>query len=183
MPFKEAIKQYCTEKFKPCLILDEAYSKFEEEVDLEKTLRKIKKKANESLKMIENSVEEFRNSLEMTNQADKEIIQPFLDGSIKEIDKGYLTSIEQQFLDLSELLASNKDHWALMAHTLNAYDVCFSNEIGFLRDIYTDEECLAMARVRKIKDWFSVVGQFLVLTKDLLEKAGKRLDGEIALAE
>jgi len=67
-----------------------------------------------------------------------------------------------------------------MAHTLNAYDICFSNEMGFLRDVYTDETCLAMARVRKLKDWFSVVGQFLVLTKDILEKTEKKLDEEMA---
>jgi hypothetical protein len=69
-----------------------------------------------------------------------------------------------------------------MSHTLSAYDTCFSNELGFLRDVYSDKECLAMARVKKIKDWFSVVGMFLTLTRDLLEKTEKRLDEEFARA-
>jgi hypothetical protein len=69
-----------------------------------------------------------------------------------------------------------------MSHTVNAYDVCYSNELGFLRDVYSDKECLAMARVRKIKDWFSVVGMFLTLTKDLLERTEKELDEETARA-
>ena len=183
MPFKEAIEKYCIEAFKPHLVLDETYAKFMKNFDAQEKISKIQKKAKENCKMIEDSVEEFQDALEMANQADKEIIQPFLDGNIKDIDKDRLTSIEQRFLDLSKLLTGDKDYWALMAHTLNAYDICYSNEMGFLRDIYTDETCLAMARVRKVRDWFSVVGQFLALTKDLLEKTGKRLDGEIALAE
>ena len=48
--------------------------------------------------------------------------------------------------------------------------------LGFLRDIYSNETCLAVARVMKIKDWFSVVGMFLTLTKDLLEKSELRFD-------
>lgn len=175
MPFKEAIEKYCTEDFKPGLILDEAHSHFIKELNVQEKLVKMKKKAEEGCVLIDDSIQEFQEALDVTNQTEKEIIQPFLDQKIKDIDKDHLTSIEQRFLDLSTLLAENKDHWALMAHTLNAYDVCFSNELGFLRDIYTDDECLAMARTKKIKDWFSVVGQFLVLTGDLLEKTGKRL--------
>ena len=180
MPFKEAIATYCKEEFNPRLILDETYSNFMKNFDVQEKISKIQKKAKESREMIEDSVEQFRYALEMANQAEKEIIQPFLDGSIKEIDKDLLTSVEQRFLDLSKLLGGDKDHWALMAHTLNAYDVCFSNELGFLRDIYSDETCLAMARAKKIKDWFSVVGMFLTLTSNLLEKTEKRLDEKIA---
>jgi len=180
MPFIDAIEKYCTEEFKPHLILDEEYSNFMKNLDVHEKIAKIQKKAKESRRMVEDSVKEFKDALEMANQAEKEIIEPFLDGSIKDIDRDRLTSVEQRFLDLSKLLGGDKDHWALMAHTLNAYDVCYSNELGFLRDIYTDETCLAMARVKKIKDWFSVVGQFLVMTKDLLEKTEKSLGKEIA---
>lgn len=180
MPFKEAIERYCIEVFRPLLVLDDAYTNFIKNLDVREKIAKIQKKAKESRRMVEDSVKEFKDALEMTNQADKEIIQPFLENGSEVVDMERLTGIEKRFLDLSGLLARDEDHWALMAHTLNAYDVCYSNEMGFLRDIYTDETCLAMARVKKIKDWFSVVGQFLFLTKDLLEKTEKRLDEELA---
>lgn len=67
----------------------------------------------------------------MANQAEKEIIQPFLEKGSEDVDMERLTSIEQRFLDLSKLFAGDKDYWALMAHTLNAYDICYSNEMGF----------------------------------------------------
>ena len=65
-----------------------------------------------------------------------------------------------------------------MGQSLNAYDVHFSNELGYLRDIYSDEEFLAIARARKIKDWFAVVGLFLLLTRDVLKNAEKKLGEE-----
>ena len=181
MPFKEAINRYCTEAFEPGLILDEAYSNFMKNVDIEEKISKIRKKAKESGKIMEHSIEEFKDALNMTNKAEKEIIEPFLEGDVHTVDMDLLRSIEQKFLDLTDSFATDRKLWDLMTHTLNAYDICFSNEMGFLRNIYADETCLALARVRKIRDWFSVVGQFLVLTKVLLEKTGERLNEEISL--
>ncbi len=179
MPFKEAIDTYCKEKFKPDLILDDAYSNFSKHVDITGEMRRIEKKRKESCKILGDSIREFKEALEMTKQAEKEIIQLFLEKGSEDINMERLALIEQKFLDLTDFLAEDKKVWDLMAHTLNAYDVCFSNELGFLREIYTDETCLAMARVKKIKDWFSTVGMFLTLTKDLLEKTENRLDEEI----
>lgn len=182
MPFKDAIEKYCKEAFKPDLILDEAYSSFSKNVDMPREMRRIRKKSGESCKMLRDSIVEFQEALEMTSQAEKEIIQPFLEKGSEDINMERLTMIEQKFLDLSDTFGRNRILWDLMAHTLNAYDICFSNELGFLRDIYTDGDCLAMARVKKIKDWFSVVGMFLTLTRDLLEKTEKILDEETARA-
>ena len=103
-------------------------------------------------------------------------------GKLKNADIDRLRLVEKRFIDLTDAIANDSILWTLMTHTLNAYDVCFSNELGFLRDIYSDDTCLSMARAKKIKDWFSIVGMFLTLTKDLLEKTEKRLDEEIALA-
>jgi len=183
MPFKEAIEKYCIEAFKPNLILDEGYSNFTKDFDAQEKIKKIQKKAKVSGKILRDSIKEFHDALEMANQAEKEIIKPFLENGSEYVDMERLTLIEQRFLDLSNLLGGDKDCWALMAHTLNAYDVCYSNEMGFLRDIYTDETCLAMARVKKLKDWFSVVGQFLALTENILKKTEKRLGEEIAVAK
>lgn len=182
MPFKDAIEKYCLEMFKPDVILDEAYSSFSENVDMPGEMRRIRKKRAESCKVLGDSIVEFQDALEMTGQAEKEIIQPFLEKGSEDINMERLTLIEQKFLDLSDTFGKNRILWDLMSHTLNAYDICFSNELGFLRDIYSDQECLAMARVKKIKDWFSVVGMFLTLTRDLLEKTEKRLDEKTALA-
>lgn len=178
MPFKDAIEKYCTEVFKSNSILDEAYSNFSENIDIPGEMRRIGKKSKESCKILGDSIVEFQEALEMTSQAEKEIVQPFLEKASEDINMERLTSIEQKFLDLSDTFGKNRILWDLMSHTVNAYDVCFSNELGFLRDIYSDEECLAMARVKKIKDWFSVVGMFLTLTKDLLEKTEPKLDEE-----
>ena len=180
MPFKNAIEKHCMEVFKPNLILDEGYSNFTKDFDAQEKIKKIQKKAKVSGKILRDSTKEFHDALEVTNQAEKEIIKPFLENSSEYVDMERLTSVEQRFLDLSNLLGDDKDCLALMAHTFNAYDVCYSNEMGFLRDIYTDETCLAMARVKKLKDWFSVVGQFLVLTENILKKTEKRLGEEIA---
>jgi len=159
--------------------LDDAYSNFSKHVDITGEMRRIEKKRKESCKILGDSIREFKEALEMTKQAEKEIIQLFLEKGSEDINMERLALIEQKFLDLTDFLAEDKKVWDLMAHTLNAYDVCFSNELGFLREIYTDETCLAMARVKKIKDWFSTVGMFLTLTKDLLEKTENRLDEEI----
>lgn len=180
MPFKNAIEKHCMEVFKPNLILDEGYSNFTKDFDAQEKIKKIQKKAKVSGKILRDSTKGFHDALEVANQAAKEIIKPFLENGSECVDMERLTSVEQRFLDLSKLLGGDKDCWALMAHTLNAYDVCYSNEMGFLRDIYTDETCLAMARVKKLKDWFSVVGQFLVLTENILKKTEKRLGEEIA---
>jgi len=182
MPFRKAIEKYCKEAFKPHLILDEAYANFSKHVDIAGEMRRIGKKREESCKILGDSIVEFQEALEMTSQAEKEIIQPFLEKGSVDINMERLTAIEQKFLDLSDTFGKNRILWDLMSHTLNAYDVCFSNELGFLRDIYSDETCLAMARVKKIKDWFSIVGMFLTLTRDLLEKTEKGLDADIALA-
>jgi len=179
MPFKNAIEKHCTEVFKPKLILDEVYSNFTKDFDAQEKIKKIQKKAKVSGKILRDSIKEFHDALEMANQAEKEIIKPFLENGSEYVDIERLTSIEQRFLDLSKLFAGDKDFWALMAHTLSAYDVSYSNEMGFLRDIYTDETCLAMARVRKIKDWFAVVGQFLALTENILKKTEERLGREV----
>ncbi|GAG26709.1 unnamed protein product, partial [marine sediment metagenome] len=44
MPFKDAIEKYCTEEFKPHLILDEAYSNFMKDFDSKEKIKKIQKK-------------------------------------------------------------------------------------------------------------------------------------------
>ncbi|MGB5158676.1 MAG: 6-hydroxymethylpterin diphosphokinase MptE-like protein [Desulfobacterales bacterium] len=180
MPFKDAIDKYCMEVFKPNLILDEAYSSFSEHVDMPGKISRIKKKLKESKEMLFDSIIEFQEALEMTSQAEKEITQPFLEKDPENINMERLTSIEQKYLDLSDTFGKNRILWDLLSHTMNAYDVCFSNELGFLRDVYSDKQCLAMARVKKLKDWFSVVGMFLTLTRDLLEKTEKSLDEKTA---
>lgn len=182
MPFKDAIEKYCKEAFKPDLILDKEYSNFSKRINTQDKIKGIKKKMQESRNILGDSIVEFQEALEMTRQAEKEIIQPFLEKGSEDINMERLTMIEQKFLDLSDTFGKNRILWDLMAHTVNAYDICFSNELGFLRDVYSDEECLAMARVKKIKDWFSVMGMFLTLTKDLLEKTEKGLAEETARA-
>ena len=182
MPFKDAIDKYCRESFRPDKILDREYSSFVQNFDPESGRRRLMGKLRDNRQLLDDSIEKFCQALEMTISAEREIIEPFLDGVTEDVNMERLVAVERKFLQLSDAFGENKAVWDLMAHTLNAYDTCFSNELGFLRDIYRDETCLAMARVKKIKDWFSVVGMFFTLTRDLLSKTEKRLGEGIVLS-
>lgn len=182
MTFKDAIDEFCKEDFYPQLILDENYSRFNRDSNIETKIEKLRHKAGEGSEILETLIKEFKEALGMTLRTEEEVIQPFIEKCSGEIDIDRLTAIEIRFLEFSKLFSTDRTLWELFGHTLSAYDTCFSNELGFLRDIYTDEQCLAMARARKIKDWFSVVGQFLVLTRDVLRKAEKELGEELGKA-
>ncbi len=176
MPFKEAIKTWCSEKFNPGLILDQVHADFSKHTDTKAEMKYIQKKAKQSRKILVDYIAQFKEALDMTIKTEKDIIAPFLKENSSSADMEKLSFIEQKFLELSSLLSKDRKVWDLMQHTLNAYDVNFSNELGFLKDIYTDETCLAMARVKKIRDWFSITGQFLVMTSCLLEETETTLD-------
>jgi len=180
MTFKDAIDEFCKEDFYPHLILDENYSKFNRDSNIEAKIEKLRHKAGEGSEILETLIKEFKEALGMTLRTEEEVIQPFIEKCSGEIDIDRLTAIEIRFLEFSKLFSTDRNLWGLLGHTLSAYDTCFSSELGFLRDVYTDETCLAMARARKIKDWFAVVGQFLVLVRDVLRKAERELGEEIA---
>ena len=181
MSFNEAIQKYCTEEFWPESIINEIFSDFERKnIDVELELKRIHTKAIETRRTVQNTIDQFLDALEDARLAEKEIIQPFIDnGSV--VDTERLVNIEKKFLDLSRTLNDPGDRklYDITAHTLQPYDVWFTHELSFLKDIYTDKDCLSAAIVLKMKEWFAVVGHLLVCTRDVLEKTEKRLDEEI----
>ena len=181
MSFNEAIEKYCTEKFWPELIIKEIFSDFERKnIDVEAELKRIHRKAIETRKTVRITIDQFLEALEEARVAEKEIIRPFIDEGL-DMDTERLLDIERKFLNLSRTLNDPGDRklFDIIAHTVQPYDVWFTHELSFLKDIYTDKDCLSAAIVLKMKEWFAVVGHLLVCTRDVLEKTEKRLDEEI----
>jgi len=183
MSFHEAIGSYCGEEFYPESIIKEIYSDYKEKnIDVEGDLKSIYRKAKETRKTIEITIEKFRKALEEARLAEKEIIQPFIDkGSL--IDTERLLDIEKKFLELSKTLNDERDRklFDITAHTVQPYDIWFTHELSILKDIYTDKDCLSAATVLKMKEWFAVIGHLLICTRGVLEKTEKRLDEETAI--
>jgi len=75
-------------------------------------------------------------------------------------------------------LQGHKNLYAITAQTLQAYDQWLASELSFLKDIYTNRTFLSMARVRKMTDWFAVMGSLLVFTRNVLGNAAITLKGE-----
>jgi hypothetical protein len=182
MSFHEAIEKYCTEEFWPELITKEIFSDFERKnIDVEAELKRIRRKAVETRKTVQITIDRFLEALEDARLAEKEVIQPLIDeGSA--IDTERLMNIERKFLDLSKMLNIDRKLFDIAAHTLQPYDLWFTHELSILKDIYTDEDCFSAATVLKMKEWFAVIGHLLICTRDVLEKAEKRLDEEIGKA-
>lgn len=182
MPFNEAIDRYCTEEFWPELIIKEIFSGFERKnIDVESELKRIHRKAIETRRTVQNTIEKFLEAIEEARLAEKEIIRPFIDEGL-DMDTERLLDIERKFLSLSKTLNNERDRklFDITAHTLQPYDIWFTHELSFLKDIYTDKDCLSAATVLKMKEWFATVGHLLICTRDVLEKTEKRLDEEIA---
>ena len=180
LTLEDTAEQFCTEEFYPHLILDEIHSKYNRDIDMKGKIERIQHKSRVCQEKMDALIGEMQKCLSMIKGVDEEIILPFIENTSLEPDMYRLKETEEKYLYFSEKISNDIDIWQLLAHTLNAYDTCFSNEHGFLRDIYTDEKCLAIARTRRIKEWFSVVGQFLVLTRNVLRKTENSLIEEIA---
>ncbi|MCD6198226.1 MAG: motility associated factor glycosyltransferase family protein [Deltaproteobacteria bacterium] len=181
MTLNEAIRKYCTEEFRPELIIKEVFSDFERKnVDVEGELKRIRRKAIETRKTVRVTINKFKEALKDARLAEKEIIRPFIDkGSA--IDTERLLDIEKKFLELSKTLNDQRDRklFDITAHTVQPYDTWFTHELSFLKDIYTDKDCLPAATVLKMKEWFAVIGHLLVCTEDVLKKTEKELGEEV----
>lgn len=180
MGLKEAIEKHCKERFYPITILDMVYDAFGSEVDMHDEIKRIHSKTANTLTLVERSIGEFQKAVEESRLAEKEIIEPFLASDTDlEVDMERLLDVERRWLDLSDLIIANETLNGIMAQTIQAYDIWLANELSFLKDIYTDERILSMARVRKMGEWFTVIGGLLVFTKDALMKADKMLAEEL----
>ena len=174
MTLREAIEKHCCDSFCPQSILDEAYDHFSADFDIDKEAERIQLKVVDTLRIVEQTIVDFQEALDDARMAEKEIIQPYIEGDTGvDIDMERLLSIEKKWLELTAALGADKDLYRIIAHTINAYDIWLGSELSFLKDIYTDKKTISMARVRKMKEWFAVVGSFLVCTRDVLNKAEK----------
>jgi len=176
MTFREAIEKYCRESFFPQVILDDIYNRSKGKDNVKEEYNRIYLKALETRKVVEKEINHFEAATKEARLVDKEIIQPFLEGQTDaDIDMKRLLNIEKRWLELCQTIADQKSLYEITYQTLQAYDIWLASELSFLKDIYTNKESLSMARVKKMAEWFAVVGGFLVFTKDVLQKSEKMM--------
>jgi hypothetical protein len=176
MPFSEAIERYCGDTFQPQAILDEVYDRVLADIDVDKALERIYFKTSDTRGIVDKTIDDFQKALDEACLVEEEVIQPFIEGNNDgDVDMERLLSVERKWLDLSATMATDKTLHDITAQTLQAYDIWLASELCFLKDIYTSKEILSMARVRKMKEWFAVLGSFLVCTRDILSKTERVL--------
>jgi len=184
MTFREAADQHCRESFFPQAILDDVYNNFQGKDNVKDEYVRIHQKLLDTCNSVENMIDDFGAVLKDAHQAEKEIIQPFIEGNTDNgIDMERLLHIEEKWLELLKAIGSNRKLYDITYQTLQAYDIWLSSELSFLKDIYTNKEMLSMARVRKMTDWFAVVGSLLIVTRDVLKKAETQLENEMELEQ
>ena len=180
MTFRDAIERYCKESYNPQSILDEVYNKFSGSHNLKEEMERVIFKTYDTRKIVEKGIGDFEDALNEAKVAEKEIIQSFReDEACTDVDMGRLLSVERKWLEMSKFLMGNKNLCDITLQILNPYDVWLASELSFLKDIYTDPKILSMARVEKMKDWFAVVGSFLIFIRNVLKNAGGTIEGEI----
>lgn len=139
----------------------------------------IRDRTKETFEIVERAIREFETALDDARLTEREIIRPSLEsGTCPDADMERLLSVEKKWLELSALLNSDKKLSGITAQTLQAYDLWLASELSFLKDIYTNSTLLSMARVRKMTEWFAVIGSFLVFTKKVLRDAEMTLKRE-----
>jgi len=179
MTFADAIDAYCRQPYNPQAILDETYHQFTIASDIQKEVDAMIVKADDTREIVERVIHEFETALEEARLVEEEVIRPSLDGApCTEEGKERLLSVERKWLALGALFQGNKDLFAITAQTIQAYDLWLASELSFLKDIYANRAFLSMARVRKMTDWFAVMGSLLVFTRNVLGNAAITLKGE-----
>ncbi len=172
MTFADAIGTYCRQSYNPQAILDETYHQFAIESDIQKEMDEILVKAVDTRETVERAIRDFETALKEARLVEEEVIRPSLEGApCSDEGKERLLSIEKKWLTLGASLQGHKNLYAITAQTLQAYDLWLASELSFLKDIYTNSTFLSMARVRKMTDWFAVIGSLLVFTRNVLGDA------------
>ncbi len=179
MTFADTIDAYCRKSYDPQAILDETYDRFSGDHDIQKEMDAIRDRTKETFEVVERAIREFEAALDEARLTEREVIRPSLeDETCPDADMERLLSVEKRWLELSALLHSDKKLSDIMAQTIQAYDLWLASELSFLKDIYTNSTLLSMARVKKMTEWFAVIGSFLVFTKNVLRDAEMTLKRE-----
>jgi hypothetical protein len=174
MTLSDAINQYCRESFFPLATIDTIYENFQNNLNYKEEIARISKKCRYTNELLEEIIEEFDLAVKDARKIEKEIIQSFIGGcDVSDEDFQKLLSVEKKWLKMSQRIHDRKDIHEINAQTMQPYDVWLATELSFLKDIYTDKKMISMARVRKMTDWFSVVGSLLVFTRNILAKTEK----------
>ncbi len=183
MTFREAIDRYCQQPFYPQNIMDETHEEYRRTLDMKKRLERVYDKSLETGAVIDKTIEDFEDALEEARLVDKEIIRPFMkdEKGLDEVDMERLLAVEKKWIDLSVDLVSDTNLYQITCQILQSYDVWLASELSFLKDIYTNKKLLSMARVRKMTEWFAVVGSFLLFTRKVLKDGERMIAKEVTL--
>ncbi|MBI4632674.1 MAG: motility associated factor glycosyltransferase family protein [Deltaproteobacteria bacterium] len=184
MPFSEAIDQYCRETFNPGEILAEVHHRFMNELRPYDDWIKLQIKTEKTRIKINEIIDKFCDAARIGQEVEADIIKQFIDGKIKSgLDMERLFSVEKLWVELFKTICDDKDLYNIIYQTIQPYDTWFSNELSFLKDIYTTKEILSMARVKNMTQWFAVVGSFFIFTRIALSKAEKIIKEELGKLE
>jgi len=175
MTLSEAIQKHCHEPFHPHTILDDTYDGYPHRTDLEGALAGIHRKILDTRALVEETIADFRQATSDAVRAEEEIIRPFLAGERQlPEDISELLAVEQKWLDLSNTVVSDQTLHDILVQTIQPHDIWLANELAFLKDVYRDPKVLSMARVKKMREWFAVIGAMLVFTRSVLDTAMER---------
>jgi len=181
MTLKEAIEVHCKESYNPQSILDGAYNRFAGADNVNEDLRRILIKSRDTSEIIEKTICTFEVALDVAKSVESKIIQPFMDGeSCSDADMERLLSVEKKWLELSDVLLTDKNLYEITVQIINSYDVWLASELSFLKDIYTDPKILSMARVKKMKEWFAVSGSLFINIRNVLKNAEGMIKEELS---
>lgn len=182
--FLEAIARHCGDTFYPQAILDEIYEQAACNIDVEKELRRVCTKATDTRKVVESRISEFQLAATEANSLVTKIIGGMRSsGNVDTENAERLLHLEEKWAGLSGALTNDRRLYDIMALSLQVYNVWLGNEMAFLKDIYSDDGLMSIARLQRLADWFAVVGGLLVFTRETLKKAEKILLGKIACSK
>ena len=178
MTFTESIDKYCREDFFPEAIIADSISDFEKNVCIPEELKRLLDRCIETRRSLEKTINillEFRKEILVVQN---NMVRPFMYEG-KALDSQQLFSIIERFLGVMNTFLKDQNVNDIMMHTIQPLIIWFSNKIGYLREIYSHQDCLHSHQILMIKDWLGVVGQLFVSTIDSLEKTEKMIATEL----
>lgn len=181
MTFREAIDTYCQNPFYPQAVIDATHERFQRNLNMKERFKRVYDKSLDTGAIIDQTIEDFESALDEARLVEKEIIRPFMKETKEcdDADMERLLSVEKKWLNLSIALISDTNLYQITCQILQSYDVWLACELSFLKDIYTNKKILSMARVRKMTEWFAVVGSFLIFMRKVLKNGERMISQEM----
>lgn len=173
MTFREAIDAHCHDRFQPEVVIADALSHFDKDLDIQKEYEATLSRIHATRETLQNLINRFKDFHEETRIVQRNILNPFIHN--RDIpDRGIMRGITTKFLETLDIYLNDKNIQDIMLHTLQPQLLWFANKFNFLSEIYSDEDCLISSQILMIKEWLGVIGQLYVSTEDVLGEAEEK---------